>query len=108
MDITEWDDPERIDDLEGGQRRVLSSTDDLVLVHYALEEGAEGEPHAHEEATQATFVIEGRLELRGEYSGIVEAGDSYAVPPGTIHGVRALEPCRVIDAFTPPLEAYTE
>ncbi|ELY68022.1 pectin degradation protein [Natrinema versiforme JCM 10478] len=54
MGITEWDDSERIDGFEGGQRRVLAATDDLMLVHYAL------------------------------------------------------EPCRVIDAFTPPLEAYTE
>ncbi|WP_408957370.1 cupin domain-containing protein [Natrinema sp. 74] len=108
MDVTEWDDPGRIDDLEGGQRRVLAATDEMMLVHYALEAGAEGEPHAHEEATQATFVIEGVLELHGEYSRTVEAGDSYVVPAGTVHGVRALEPCRVIDAFAPPLESYTD
>ncbi|WP_222917147.1 cupin domain-containing protein [Natrinema sp. SYSU A 869] len=106
MDITEWDDPNRIDDLAGGERRVLSATDELMLVHYSLEAGAEGEPHAHDETTQATFVIEGTLELRGERSRTLEAGDSYVVPPGTVHGVRALEACRVIDAFTPPLETY--
>ncbi|QRV13900.1 cupin domain-containing protein [Haloterrigena salifodinae] len=107
MDVTDWDDPTRIDDLEGGgERRVLACTDELMLVHYSLSEGEEGEPHSHEKTTQASFVIEGSLELRGAYSGTVEAGGSYVIPPGTKHGVRALEPCRVIDVFAPPLAAY--
>ncbi|ELY76414.1 hypothetical protein [Natrinema pallidum] len=60
MNVTEWDDPDRIDALPGGER-----------------------------------------------SPPLEAGDSYVVPPGTVHGVRALEPCRVVDAFAPPLGADT-
>jgi quercetin dioxygenase-like cupin family protein len=107
MDITDWDEPTRIDDLDGeGERRVLAATEEMMLVHYALDAGAEGAPHAHEETTQASFVIEGRLELLGEYSATVEAGDSYVIPPGTTHGVRALDACRVVDAFAPPLEQY--
>ena len=107
MDVIDWDDPTQIDELEsGGERRVLACTDELMVVHYSLSEGEEGEPHSHEETTQASFVIAGSLELRGAYSGTVEAGGSYIIPPGTEHGVRALEPCRVIDAFAPPLEEY--
>ena len=105
MPVNRWDDPERIDELEG-ERRVLGYTDELMLVHYSLEEGAVGEPHSHEVTTQASFVYEGTLELTGEFSTVIEARDSYIVPPGTEHGVRVLEPCKVIDAFSPPLEKY--
>lgn len=106
MDITDWDEPARIDELDGGERRILACTDEMMLVHYTLEAGAEGAPHSHDETTQASFVVEGSLELCGAYSRTLEAGDSYVVPPGTEHGVRALEPCRVVDAFAPPLETY--
>ena len=108
MGITRWNRPNRIDELAGGgERRVLAYTDDVMLVHYSLEAGDEGAPHSHEETVQASFVIEGRLELLGEYAATVTAGDSYVIPPGTTHGVRAKEACKVIDAFSPPLEKYT-
>ena len=38
MGVNRWDDPERIDTLDGGgERRVLGSTDEMLLVHYSLE-----------------------------------------------------------------------
>jgi len=103
--VNRWDNTERIDAV-ACERRVLGYTDELMLVHSSLEEGAVGEPHSHEETTQASFVYEGSLELTGEFSTVIEARDSYVIPPGTEHGVRVLEPCRVIDAFAPPLERY--
>lgn len=107
MGVTKWGSPARIDELDGsGERRILAYTDDIMLVHYSLEAGDEGAPHSHQEAVQASFVIEGSLELLGEYSTTIEAGDSYVIPPGITHGVRAKEACRVIDAFSPPLEKY--
>lgn len=107
MDVTSWEDPVRVDELDGGgEWRILAHTDDMMLVHYSLEEGERGAPHSHQETVQASFVIEGSLELLGEYSTTVEAGDSYVIPPGTTHGVRAKEEYKVIDAFSPPLEKY--
>jgi quercetin dioxygenase-like cupin family protein len=106
MGVNRWDDPKRIDEVEGGTRRVLGVTDGMMLVHYTLPEGAVGEPHSHEETTQASFVIEGSLELTGEFTKTVEAGDSYIIPPKTEHGVRVTEDCKVIDAFSPPLAKY--
>lgn len=85
---------------------MLAHGEDLMLVGYSLEAGAEGAPHSHEETTQASFAVEGRLELRGDRPATVTAGDSYVVPPGTVHGVRATEPTVVLDAFAPPLPAY--
>lgn len=107
MPVNRWHEPEQVDELDGdGKRRVLGYTDDMMLVHYSLDEGAVGEPHSHEQTVQASFVVEGSLELRGEYSTTVEAGDSYVIPPGTVHGVRVTEDCTVIDAFAPPLKKY--
>lgn len=107
MGVNTWENPLRIDELDGGgERRVLGSTDNMMLVHYSLEAGEEGAPHSHGEAVQASFVIEGRLELLGEYYATVGAGDSYIIPPGTVHGVRATESCKVLDAFSPPIEEY--
>jgi quercetin dioxygenase-like cupin family protein len=107
MGVTNWENPARIDELDGGgERRILAYNDEMMLVHYSLEAGDEGAPHTHEKTVQASFVIEGSLELLGEYSTTIEAGDSYVVPPGTTHGVRAKESCKVIDAFSPPLEKY--
>jgi Uncharacterized conserved protein, contains double-stranded beta-helix domain len=107
MGVTNWENPTKIDELDGnGERRILAYTDEMMLVHYSLESGAEGALHSHEDTVQASFVIEGSLKLLGEYSTTVEAGDSYVIPPGIRHGVRANEPCKVIDAFSPPLEKY--
>ena len=107
MGVTNWEDPTRVDELDGGgERRVLAHSEDMMLVHYSLEEGDEGALHSHQQTVQASFVIEGSLELLGEYSSTVEACDSYVIPPGVTHGVRAKESCRVIDAFSPPLEEY--
>lgn len=39
-------------------------------------------------------------------SAAVAAGDSYVVPPGTTHGVRATEPTEALDVFAPPLPEY--
>ena len=107
MGVHTWDDPVRVDEFDsGGERRVLGYTEEMMLVHYSLKAGDEGELHSHEETVQASFVIEGELELRGEYDTTVEAGDSYIIPPGTTHGVYATTPCTVIDAFSPPIDAY--
>ena len=107
MGVHTWDDPVRIDEFEsGGERRVLGYTEEMMLVHYSLHEGDEGELHSHDETVQASYVIDGRLELRGEYDTTVGPGDSYVIPPGTTHGVYAETPCNVIDAFSPPLDAY--
>ena len=107
MGVHRCDDPVRIDEFEsGGERRVLGYTDEMMLVQYSLEAGDEGELHSHDETVQASFVIDGELELRGEYETTVEAGDSYIIPPGTTHGVVANTSCTVIDVFSPPIADY--
>jgi quercetin dioxygenase-like cupin family protein len=110
IEIRDWDDPFKTEPAyEGIDRRVLSFTDDLMLVHYTVEEGAEFPEHEHEETHQAVFVIEGELELFGDRSARLEAGDSFVVGPGVRHGIRGVaERTTIVDAFAPPIEEYGE
>jgi quercetin dioxygenase-like cupin family protein len=108
FDRTEWSDPHRVEPAyEGIERRVLSFTDDLMLVHYTVEKGAVFPEHEHEETHQAVFVIEGELELFGDREATLSAGDSFVVGPGIRHGIRGVaEQTTVIDAFAPPISEY--
>lgn len=92
---------------EGIERRVLSFTDDLMLVHYTVEEGAVFPAHTHDMTHQAVYVIEGEVELFGDREATLSAGDSFVVGPGIEHGVRGkAAESRLIDAFAPPIEEY--
>lgn len=89
-------------DLGGGnRRRVLLHTDELMMVEFAFEAGGVGAPHSHPHV-QASYVAEGRFEVTvGGETTVLGAGDSFIVPSNTVHGVKALEPGRLIDSFTP-------
>lgn len=92
---------------DGIERRVLSFTDDLMLVHYTVEEGAVFPAHTHDVTHQAVYVIEGEVELFGDREATLSAGDSFVVGPGIEHGVRGrAAESRLIDAFAPPIEEY--
>ena len=85
----------------GAMRRVLLHTDELMLVEFAFEKGAIGPLHAHPHV-QASYVAKGAFEVTIDgATETLRAGDSFIVPPGSRHGVRALEPGTLIDSFTP-------
>jgi len=89
-------------DLGGGnRRRVLLHTDELMMVEFAFEQGGVGAPHAHPHV-QASYVAEGRFEVTvAGKTAVLSAGDSFIVPANAVHGVKALEPGRLVDSFTP-------
>lgn len=108
MDLTRWDDPFKQEEAyDGIDRRVLSFDETLMLVHYTVDEGAVFPTHTHDETHQGVFVIEGEIELFGDWNETLEAGDTFVVGPGTEHGIRGLATkSQVIDAFTPPIQEY--
>lgn len=108
--IRDWDDPFKTNQPYNGiERRVLSFTDELMLVHYTVAEGAVFPEHSHDETHQAVYVIDGAIELFGEQSATLEAGDTFVVGPNVRHGIRGLaEETTLVDAFTPPIKAYAE
>lgn len=85
----------------GTRRRVLIHTDELMQVEFGFDKGAIGALHSHPHI-QVSYVAEGRFEVTIDgKQQIIEAGGSFIVPTGLIHGVTALEAGRLIDVFTP-------
>ena len=85
----------------GVRRRILTWNDQLMLVEVAFEQGAVGALHRHPHI-QASYVAAGSFEVT--ISGVTETltrGQSFIAPSNEWHGVRALEPGTLIDAFTP-------
>jgi len=86
---------------DGNKRRIVAWTDEMMMVEFAFEEGGEGWMHSHPHV-QASHVAEGRFEVTvGERVATLSAGDSFIVPSGVRHGVKALEKGRLVDCFTP-------
>jgi quercetin dioxygenase-like cupin family protein len=103
-----WDDPRRVEPAyDGIERRVLACSEELLLVHYTVAEGAVFPEHEHEETHQGVYVLDGALELFGDHEETLEAGDTFVVGPGERHGIRGLaEETHIVDAFSPPIERY--
>lgn len=110
IDVTSWDDPFKVEEAyDGIERRVLSFTDELMLVHYTVAEGAVFPEHEHVETHQAVYVVDGRIELFGDHEATLSTGDTFVVGPGERHGIRGdAARSEVIDAFTPPIGDYGE
>jgi quercetin dioxygenase-like cupin family protein len=86
---------------DGNRRRVLLSTDELMLVEFGFDEGGVGAVHSHPHV-QASYVAEGRFEVTIDgRTEIIDAGGSFIVPSNLPHGVKALQAGRLIDSFTP-------
>ncbi len=85
----------------GVRRRVLAHDDQLMIVEFAFETDAVGKQHSHPHV-QASYVAEGRFEVTVDgVTEVLTKGESFVVPSNAVHGVRALEPGRLIDSFTP-------
>lgn len=87
-------------------RRVLASTDKLMVVEHEMQVGWEGARHSHPHE-QAVYVVSGRLKFSmGGETFEVKKGDSLVVEGGVEHQAWALEPSVVIDVFTPTRDDY--
>lgn len=85
----------------GVRRRVLAHDDALMMVEFAFEKGAQGYLHSHPHV-QASYVAKGSFEVTVDgRTETLSAGDSFVVPSGKVHGVRALEDGLLVDCFTP-------
>lgn len=85
----------------GVRRRILTHNDQLMVVEVAFETGAVGSLHSHPHV-QASVVADGVFEVTIEgRTERLEKGGSFIVPSNAVHGCRAIEAGRLIDAFTP-------
>ena len=101
-------DTQPIEMLPGLTRRVLATSERMMLVEFSLEQGAEVPQHNHPH-DQVGFVAIGRVKMViGDQTAECGVGDSYHAPPGVAHSALALEPSVLMDAFSPPREDYRQ
>ena len=92
----------------GITRQVLGYDEHLMMVRIAFRQGPVGALHEHPHR-QVTYVEAGTFEATVDGSTtVLSAGDCVLVPPGTRHGVVALEDGALIDVFTPAREDFLE
>lgn len=86
---------------EGVTRQVLSTHEDLMVVSFKFQPGAQGALHDHPHV-QSTYVQSGKFRFTlGEEQFEVGPGDSFIIPSGLTHGCVCLEAGELIDNFTP-------
>lgn len=83
------------------ERRYIHG-ESMTVAQFRLAEGCVVERHSHPHE-QISVVVEGVLEFEvGDRKFVVSAGDVVHIPPGVVHGARALTEALVVDCFSPP------
>lgn len=87
-----------LDSLAVGEKSIVCK------MNYAAGNFADAHKHPQE---QSGYVISGKYHMTVENKEYdLQAGDSYAIPGGTLHSFRVIEAGEVIDVFTPIREDY--
>jgi quercetin dioxygenase-like cupin family protein len=90
----------------GVERKILGYDPALMMVCVKFLKGSVGSVHKHPHR-QVTFVGKGSFEVQiGSQKKVLQAGDSFFVPPDVEHGVVALEDGTLVDVFTPGREDF--
>src|SRR5207247_6495910 len=94
--------------VKGGNRRVLSDGDRMMLVEWRFEPGATVPEHSHPHE-QCGYVISGTMlfTIDGEEREVL-LGTGYLIPSNVPHSARFEEFTVLIDVFSPPREDYRE
>ncbi|NDL63049.1 cupin domain-containing protein [Acerihabitans arboris] len=93
---------------EGVKRKIMTWSDDLMMVCVHFAKGAIGTPHQHDIHDQIAYVAAGSFEvtIEGE-TRVLKTGDAYRAVKHEMHGVLALEDNSVlIDTFTPKRDDF--
>ena len=92
---------------DGAQRRILSYSDNLMMVQFSFAAGAVSAWHSHPHE-QIGYVVSGEIDLVMEGKGTVRlpAGSSYYVEPNVKHNIITHAPSVLLDCFTPWREDF--
>jgi quercetin dioxygenase-like cupin family protein len=72
--------------------KVLMATDNIIMFESFRPKGASDTPHTHPDHVSVVYQKQGRVRMRiGKEWFVVEAGDSYFHPMGTVHQHEVLE-----------------
>jgi quercetin dioxygenase-like cupin family protein len=104
MDIVPESDVEAVEAVDGAHLKLLAGGTEMNVQHFRIEPGATVPEHSHPHE-QTGYMLEGALTFTvdGE-TRVVEAGDSYVLPGGEVHGAenRGDVPAVGLDIFSPP------
>ncbi|SEW34981.1 cupin domain-containing protein [[Clostridium] fimetarium] len=90
----------------GVTRKILSYSDELMMVEVSFKKGAKGNFHSHEHL-QISYVAEGSFQFTIDgQTKIVTQGDSTYMPSNSVHGVLALEDSILVDVFNPKRDDF--
>ena len=92
----------------GVKRKIMGYDDKIMLVHVLFDKGGIGSLHKHYHS-QVSYVASGVFEIT--IDGItqkLQKGDSFYVPPNTVHGAVCVEEGELIDVFSPIREDFME
>ena len=92
--------------LPGVRRKTLAHGEKTLMVAFRLSQGAQIPNHSHPHE-QTGYLVTGALELTLKDEVLpATAGDSWCIPGGTWHSVRATAESVVVEVFAPPREDY--
>jgi len=90
----------------GVTRKILSYSDELMMVEVSFAKGSKGKLHSHEHL-QISYVAKGSFEFTIDgQTKVVTQGDSLYMPSNSVHGVFALEDAILVDVFNPKRDDF--
>lgn len=91
---------------DGVRRKVLTWSEEIMMVRVEFEAGAVGAPHSHHHV-QCSLIESGVFEITiAGASQRLTVGDSFIVPSDAVHGAKALTAGSLVDVFTPMREDF--
>lgn len=92
----------------GLKRQVMGYDDKIMLVKVNFKAGAIGQMHEHHHS-QVAYVASGEFDMTiGDEVKRLKGGDSFYIPPHTMHGCVCVEDGVLIDVFSPHREDFLE
>ncbi len=90
----------------GLKRQVMGYDDKIMLVKVNFKAGAIGQMHEHHHS-QVAYVASGAFDMTiGDEVKRLKGGDSFYIPPHTMHGCVCVEDGVLIDVFSPHREDF--
>ena len=90
------------------KRKIMSYTDELMLVKVAFIKGGIGTIHQHPHL-QISYIASGVFEITiNDETKTLKEGDVYFVPSNLLHGAVCLEDGVLIDVFNPMREDFVK
>lgn len=98
-----------VETFPGVRRRVLACGSNMLLTENTYLRGSEVPRHVHDDLEQVNYIVVGKVLVGiGDKEYLFNSGDSYIVPKGVIHWLKALEDAVAVEVFSPPHPVFSK